>query len=150
MDPSTEKLCNILNRADLQKLDGATRNLRCNIWRRCGPCKTYAQNTRRFKFTLREDKHFNDTRFVEIFYIYGKSILHVVDELTSNQAARWLEILSADSFFHALHLCWIFVYFCPPDIISHDARKKFMAKSFKPNSDLIHIDTKAIPVESAN
>ena len=34
--------------------------------------------------------------------------------------------------------------------MAHDAGKKFMARAFEANADMLHISTKSIPVEAAN
>lgn len=148
--PSTEKLLNILHRAEIADIGPNTRKILSNIERTCGPCQTYAQRPRRFKFTLRDDKEFNHTIYADIFYIDKKPILHVVDEATYFQSAKWLENMEAETLWKALRGCWIDVYLGPPDFIAHDAGKNFMAAAFQSNSDMLHIRTKAIPVEAAH
>lgn len=99
---------------------------------------------------MRVDKHFKHTEYTEIFYIEDKTRLHVVDESTRYQAAKWLETVTAESTWRALRLCWVYFYIGPPEIVAHDAGKNLMEKSFQSNADLFHIETKAIPVESPN
>lgn len=41
----------------------------------------------RFKFTLKDDYEFNACIIIDIMYLDGKPVLHVVDEATSCQAA---------------------------------------------------------------
>lgn len=88
--------------------------------------------------------------FVDIFYVDSKPILHVVDESTRYQAAWWLARVSAEAVWEAMRMCWIDVYLGPPDIITHDAGKQFMARAFQTNAELLHIETNSVPVESAN
>lgn len=141
---------NVLNKAGIEDVGPDTRRTLNEIERTCIPCQTYAQKPRRFKFTLREDKDFNHTVYADVFYINSKPILHVVDEATHFQSARWLEDMKADTLWKALRMCWIDVYLGPPDVIAHDAGKNFMANAFQSNSDMLHIRTKSIPVEAAN
>lgn len=47
-------------------------------------------------------------------------------------------------------MCWRDVYLGPSDFIVHDAGKNFMEATFQANTDLLHIRTKFLPVESAN
>lgn len=148
--PHADKLYNLLKRADLSNVDNSTRATLEEITRKCKPCQTYAQAPRRFKFVLRDDKDFNHTVFVDIFYIDKKPILHVVDEATRYQAARWLPNVTADAVWRAMRLCWIDVYLGPPDIVTHDAGKQFIAKVFQTNAALLHITTKCVPIESPN
>lgn len=87
---------------------------------------------------------------MDIFYVDGKPILHVVDEATRFQATLWLRTVSAESTWRALHACWIDVYLGPPDIIAHDAGKNFMARAFQSNADMLHMRTMMILVETAH
>lgn len=47
-------------------------------------------------------------------------------------------------------MCSIDVYLGPPGIFANDAGKNFMGSAFQVNSDILHIKTKSIPLESAN
>lgn len=47
-------------------------------------------------------------------------------------------------------MCWINVYLDPPNMIFHDTEKIFMGASFQGNTDMFHIRTKSVQVESAN
>ncbi|POS82415.1 hypothetical protein EPUL_006188 [Erysiphe pulchra] len=68
---------------------------------------------------------FNHSIHVDVFYINGKPILHVVDETTRFQAAKWLANMTSQTMWDALRLCWIDVYVAPPDLITHDAGSNF-------------------------
>lgn len=61
----------------------------------CEHCQKHSKSPGRFKFTLREDVNFNYTITVDIMYIDNTPILHVVDEATRFQAAKWLQNISA-------------------------------------------------------
>lgn len=135
--PHADKLYNVLKRSELPDVDSKTREILEGIKRKCLQCQRYVQAPRRFKFNLREDKEFNHTIFVDIFYIDGRPILHVVDESTRYQAARWLPKISADAVWRALRMCWIDVYLGHPDFITHDAGKQFMARVFQSNSEML-------------
>lgn len=148
--PSTEKLMNILERAGTQDIGPDKKKFVAEIERTSVPCKTYEQKPRRFKFTLRNDKEFNNTVYADIFYIDKKPILHVADEATYLQSARCLKDMKVETLWMALRMCWIDVYLGPPDIIAHDAGKNFMAATFQSNSGMLHIRTKCIPVEAAH
>lgn len=148
--PSADKLMKLLQRAELPDVGPETRKVLEKIERSCEPCQIYAQKPRRFKFTLREDKDFNHSIYADVFYIDGKPVLHVVDEATNFQAAKWLKDMQAETLWRALRMCWIDVYVGPPDLVVHDAGKNFMANAFQANTDMLHIRTKSVPVESAN
>jgi hypothetical protein len=48
--------------------------------------KKYGRSPGRFKFTLREDLDFNHSVYVDIMYINGSPVLHIIDEATRYQA----------------------------------------------------------------
>ena len=50
----------------------------------------HSRSPGRFKFNLRDDVNFNYSIIVDIFYLSGKPVLHVVDEGTRYQAGQWL------------------------------------------------------------
>ncbi|KHJ30397.1 hypothetical protein EV44_g3379 [Erysiphe necator] len=83
-------------------------------------------------------------------YIDGSPVLHVVDEATRFQAAKWLKNMSSQHIWEALRMCWIDVYLGPPDIINHDAGTNFTSHEFLQNAQALAIETKTAPVESAN
>lgn len=82
---------NLLERADINNIDSGTRKLLKKIERTSDPCQRYAQKPLQFKFTLRDDKDFNDTIYVDIFHIDGKLILHILDKEKYFQTARRFE-----------------------------------------------------------
>ena len=49
---------------------------------------------RRFKFTLKDDFEFNFKIIIDVIYINGKLVLHIVDIATAFQAVRFLKDLS--------------------------------------------------------
>ncbi|EED11958.1 hypothetical protein TSTA_000360 [Talaromyces stipitatus ATCC 10500] len=52
------------------------------------------QAPRRFKFTLTDDQEFNFKIVVDVMYLDGEPVLHVVDSATSFQAAKFLKSLT--------------------------------------------------------
>lgn len=41
-------------------------------------------------------------------------------------------------------------FICDPDVTAHDESKQFMALVFQSNSEMLHIETESIPIESLN
>jgi len=81
-------------------------------------------------------------------YIDGSPILHIIDEATRFQAARWLQNISAKHTWDVLRACWIDTYIGPPDHITHDAGKNFVSKEFTGYANSMAISTKSVPVEA--
>lgn len=87
--PKTDKFSNLPNRSELSKFTNETCDRLEKINRRCKLCLEQAPAPRRFKLTLGDNKEFNHTIFVDMFYSKKKLILHVVDESKLYQAAKW-------------------------------------------------------------
>lgn len=47
-------------------------------------------------------------------------------------------------------MCWIDVYLGPPDVIVHDTAKNVLEAVYQAITDMLHIHTRSVPVESAN
>lgn len=91
--PSVDRLHKVLERSghDIDK-----RAIK-QLTKFCSHYQIHRKSPGRFKFILREDQDsdFNHTIFVDVMYINGSPILHVIDEATRFQAARWLQNISA-------------------------------------------------------
>ncbi|KAI1000166.1 hypothetical protein K3495_g8031 [Podosphaera aphanis] len=61
----------------------------------CSLCQKYSRSPSRFKFVLKDDLIFNHSVTVDVMYIDNQPILHVIDDSTSFQAARWLQNMTA-------------------------------------------------------
>lgn len=144
--PSAEKLRLLLERSGHDEgLDKAALE---RLTKYCSFCQKHGKSPGRFKFTLTEDIDFNYSIIVDIMYIDNSPILHVVDESTRFQAAKWLANITAKHTWDTLRLCWIDVYLGPPDYIHHDAGKNFVSKEFRQFASSMSITTKSAPVEA--
>lgn len=128
--PSTHKLANFLHRSGPDDTPGHTRTTLGAIAQLFDPFQRYAQASRRFKFKLKDNFEFNQTICADVFYIDRRPILYVFDEATYYQAATWLRSMNAEELLQALRRCWIDIYIGSPDIITDDAGKRFIARSF--------------------
>ena len=93
---------------------------------------------------------FNYSIIVDIFFISGQPVLHVVDEATRYQAGRWLQNISAKTTWDTLRMCWIDTYLGPPDQITTDAGKNFASKEFNQLATTLSTKVKIIPVKAHN
>ena len=87
----------------------------------CYHCQINAKAPDRFKFTLNDEIEFKCEIVIDIMYIGGKPVLHVVDTATSFQAAQSLKGISTKSVWKSLCMCWINVYLGPPDFTIHNS-----------------------------
>lgn len=143
--PSASRLHNVLERSGH---DDVNKKAIDRLTKLCTQCQMHGKAPARFRFTLRDDVAFNYSIIVDIMYIDGSPLLHIVDEATRFQAARWLTNLSAKHTWDALRLCWIDVYTGPPDHVIHDAGTNFVSKEFRQYAATMGIITKAVPVEA--
>lgn len=142
--PSIRKFSDLLTRAE-QNFERGTLE---RIAKYCHQCQLHGKSPGRFKFNIKEDLEFNAEVVVDIMYINGKPILHVVDTATSFQAAKFLRRMDAKTVWETLRLCWIDTYNGPPDVIVTDAGKNFTAVDFKQSAQTMSITVKEIPVEA--
>ncbi|KAM4058305.1 transposase [Hirsutella rhossiliensis] len=82
-------------------------------------------------FTLRDDREFNFEITADVVQIGGKPVLHVIDEATAFQGARFLPSMTARDTWETLRMLWIDTYQGPPDFMRHDAGTNFAAEEFQ-------------------
>ncbi|KAF7570471.1 hypothetical protein PtrM4_104730 [Pyrenophora tritici-repentis] len=114
----------------------------------CHHCQLHSSAPRRFKFTLKDDHHFNYEILVDVMYLSGKPVLHVVDSSTAFQGAKFLSAISAKETWQALRMLWIDTYQGPPDIITHDAGTNFASAEFRAEAKIMGVTCKQVPTEA--
>ena len=144
--PSVERLQRLLERAGHEVNKGILKHLT----KFCHHCQKHGKSPGRFRFTLRDDVEFNYCIIVDIMYIEGNPVLHIVDEATRYQAGVWLKDMSAKHLWEMIQRCWINTYLGPPDWIVHDAGTNFKSREFKHNAALDGIMIKDVPIEAHN
>ena len=100
--PSVERLQRVLERSGHDDVDKKTLE---HLTKYCHFCQKHGKSPGRFRFTLRDDVEFNYCIIVDIMYISGSPLLHVVDEGTRFQAGRWLQDISAKHTWEVLRMC---------------------------------------------
>ncbi len=143
--PSAARLYNVLRKANQQDVSQSVIE---RITDFCHHCQKHGKSPGRFKFTLREDLNFNSSIIIDIMYIDNNPVLHIVDEATRFQAARWLKNITSSHVWDCLRSCWIDTYLGPPDVIVHDAGKTFISKEFRQNAAALSSIVKEVPVEA--
>jgi hypothetical protein len=145
--PTAERLYSILKRAGHENVHRESIEY---LTKYCAQCQKHGKSPGRFKFTLRtdEDPVFNYCILVDVMYIDGDPLLHIIDEATRYQAARWLRNLSAKHTWDTLRNCWVDTYLGPPDYITHDAGTNFASKEFRQYAASMGITARSVPVEA--
>ena len=144
--PSIQRLSKLLGRAGYNVDTEAIRKLT----EFCKQCQLHQKAPGRFKFTIRDDYHFNYEVVMDVMWIDSDPVLQVVDVATGFQAARFLQNMSAKCAFDTLKECWIDTYQGPPDFVVHDAGKNFASAEFRQQMKSLAIQVKEVPVEAHN
>ena len=148
--PSAEKLYNLLKTAGLKAVDASTHKLLEDIAARCEPCQRIRNAPRRFRVTLgQENVRFNADVYVDIMYIDGRPVLHIVDGATRFSAARFLPKVSTESIWEAIILCWSSIYTGLSHTIRVDEGSQFR-KIFAELSALHQFNVKKSGIEADN
>ena len=147
--PSANRLRTLLQKAGHEDIEDTAIEY---LTKYCHQCQKHGASPGRFRFTLQdnEDIRFNYNIIVDIMYISGKPLLHVVDQATRYQNGRWLRDISAQHTWDMLKACWIDTYLGPPDWITTDAGKNFVSKDFKHYASQLGSRIKIVPVEAHN
>lgn len=77
---AVERLAKLLKHASHNDFEEKTLK---EITKFCHYCQLHSSALRRFKFTLKDDHHFNYEILVDVMYLSSKPVLHVVDSLTA-------------------------------------------------------------------
>ena len=87
--PLVERLQQVLEQSRHNDINKKTLE---HLTKYCHFCQKHSKSLGRFRFTLWDDVEveFNYCIIVDIMYISGSPLLHVVDEGTRFQAGRWL------------------------------------------------------------
>jgi hypothetical protein len=144
--PSVHRLQRVLERAG----HDINQQVLKHLTKYCTYCQKHGASPGRFRFTLRDDAEFNYCIYVDVMYINGNPVLHIIDEASRYQAGRWLKNISAKHTWDKLRECWIDTYLGPPDLIAHDAGKNFISQEFKQYASAMGTATKSVPVEAHN
>ena len=124
--PSAETLHALLRRAGLKAVTQQTLELLKEIVSYCESCQRIRNAPLRFRVPLGyENVRFNARAYIDVTYLDGKPVLHIVDEATRFSAARLLPKMSTDAIWDSIVLCWSSVCTGLPDNIMVDEGSQF-------------------------
>ena len=149
--PSVSALQKLLKRANPEEFGPDVTAVLHEINKACKTCAEHASKPRRFKILIRsDDLQFNHVVAIDVMYIGGKPVLHVVDEATHYSAAVFLKRMTAEETWKCLLRCWIRTYLGPPDHLRVDQGSNFVAKQFLSSAEAEGISVLEAPIESPN
>jgi hypothetical protein len=157
--PASDLLASLLKKADPESYDATTLSTLKKISAECVPCAANAPKPRFPKVSVpTSDPTFNRLVIIDILYINGKAVVHIVDRDTKMQAAGFLKAVfgkgsqreSARAVWHVFQGKWSLVYLGNPDIIRHDQGTAFIAEELRAACAAFGIRCAPIAVEAAH
>lgn len=143
---SVQRLFNVLKSSGHDDVDKPTLD---RITKICYHCQKHKGPPSCFQFTLKHDSlDFNHSILVDVMYIGGSPVFHVVDEATRFQAVKLMQNISANHTWDAIGACWIDVYIGPPDYIVAVSGTNIVVKEFLQNATAMEISVKNISVDA--
>ena len=119
--PSAGKLYNLLKKAGLEAAYARTLETLEKIVAECEPSQRIRNSPLRFRVAMgHENVRFNSRVYIDIMYLDGRPVLHIVDESTRFSAARLLTKMTTDAVWEAIVMCWSSDYTGLPKCIMVD------------------------------
>ena len=147
--PSVSSLQKLLKRANQEEFGPDVTAVLHEINKSCKTCAEHASKPRRFKITIgSEDLQFNHVVAIDVMYLSGRPVLHVVDEATHYSAASFLKRMTAEETWKCLLSCWIRTYLRPPDHLRVDQGSNLMGKQFLDSAEAEGVSLLQAPIES--
>ena len=149
--PGLKRMHEFLKRACPEKVDKDTRAMLENIQARCKECQYLAPKPYVVKVAVpREDIVFNSEVVIDIMWIQGKHVLHVVDKATHFMAARFIPDDSTETIWRTFLQMWVLVYLGPPDNLRHDQGTQFVSPKLQAMAAEAGISCRPVGVEGPN
>ena len=127
--PSAQKLFNVMKRARPEEATPQTLKTLKDISARCDPCQRIQHAPTRFRVTLGADElRFNERIMMDIMFIDGDAVLHIVDKATRFSAASYLPGNSTKTVWETILKCWASIYTGLPNRILTDRGSQFKDK----------------------
>jgi len=149
--PKNERLTALLRRAGGAKVTPDMQSELAKISAACDVCQRLAVAPRRFRTTMpTDDLSFNRTVYLDLMYLDGKSVLHVVDRDTAFSAAAFTDGERVDALWQLYCCIWANPYVGHPSSMHADQGPQFKSAAWKALASSAGIDLQLSGVESHN
>lgn len=149
--PSNDALLNLLKRATPDKMTPSVKKTLADIVKNCSPCQEYGPSASRFRVTMPMDEIvFNHEIEIDIFWIDGNPVLHIIDRGTRYSVCKYVEKFDGPYLWNLILEFWITVFTGFPSIIAADRQPAFRSTFFKSTCNQLGIHAKITPTESHN
>ena len=149
--PSKQKLLNLLKRGTPDSITAETAGVIQDIVDNCAGCKRFGIRPYRFRVSVPGDQIvFNHEVAIDLFWVGGNPILHVVDTHTGYQNVGLPKSLSAQHVWEAFLEAWVTVYVGMPNRIRADQGSVLTSKFWDDVTALHGVELQFSGVESHN
>ena len=149
--PRNKRMHKFLKRASPDKVDKDTLSMLEKIQARCKECQYLAPKPFVVKVSVPHDGIvFNSEVVIDIMWIQGKHVLHVVDRATHFQAARFIPDDSTETIWRTFMQMWVLVYLGPPDNLRHDQGTQFVSPKLQAMAAEAGISCRPVGIEGAH
>ena len=149
--PSARKLLSLIRRSNLEHIDKSTRTMLEEISQSCSTCQTFSRKPQRFKVSMPNEKViFNREVALDLMWLDGKAILHVVDIDTSFNSAHFLKGQTVEHVWDAFLNCWTTLYVGHPIKMRVDQGSAFTSVRWTRLCDKVGIEVKESGIEHHN
>lgn len=119
--PSSDKLLQLLKKGRPNDVDSDTKKILDEIASTCDPCQRIQDGPGRFRVSIAgRNARFNEGIILDVMYLDGKPVLHLVDNYTHFSAARFLPDMSTNTIWETIVTSWASVYTGLPNSIRVD------------------------------
>ena len=109
--PSSRNLLVLIKRSMLAHMDKIMKDMLDEISRSCETCQIYSQKPQRFKVSLPNEKTiFNREVSLDLMWLGGKAVLHILDIYTHFNSAAFLKGQTVEHVWDAFLSCWSTLY----------------------------------------
>lgn len=149
--PAVDKLFQLIKRAQPEKATGELYATIRRISRSCAACRSYAKKPFRFRASLGPDRIvFNHELAMDLMWLEGNPVLHVIDTHTHFQNATVLRSKRSEDIWAAFVECWASLYVGYPRVIRLDQEASFRATVFDDLATANGIELRFSGTESHN
>ena len=148
LHPSASKLYQFLQKASPEEMTPETKSFIQEISDTCKTCQKFAPKALSFQIRETNNVTFNHRLLIDLMWLHGKPVLHIVDEGTNFSAAKFLPGEDAKTIWSTFLKTWSHIYIGFPDQILTDQGKVFKSEYWKSacanaRIDLRHSGTKS-------
>ena len=144
--PHTNKLIDLVNKAGMGN-DRELINCLKEVARNCNVCKVFSRPSPRPVVGLPMASEFNEVVAMDIKFLNGKMILHLIDHLSRYSAAAIINSKRPDEIVNKIFQIWISV-FGPPSKFFSDNGGEFNNEKFREMCERFNITVKTTAAEA--